>query len=497
MLVSSVAAKESIAHQTDDFMPFGTAIEKKGYINIKGEVVIPPIFQYARRFLPNGLAVDTIDSEKYRYIRANGEFASPYVFDSAGEFNSLGLADVKYNGKWGAINIDGQFAIPAIYEDMGHSDPLGFTQVKKNGKWFFVRKDGSVAVIPKIEVDHVYKFSIVGLAPVRANNKFGFINTNGELVIPFKFDSVGDNGYSGRNRDDDFVSFSGNGLCPVAIGEKWGYINKSGEFVIAPDFDDAYSFSENGIALTKSGGRYSFRRPDGSLQFNKTFEDAHSFRDGVAPVKINGKWGFVNSNGEIAVSPQFDHISQPREDGVWYVRNMEIKGVRDRKAGLIRSDGIFVEPMVNDADIDQSFKIFHKFRKEEGYELFDTFLNAKGEVIAYESTAICENGFGNIPVLMSKDKISWPKNPQEACASLKAEKLKKAENEARKLAQFRSSIKLETETNCGPVLEMKGGLAKVYAPVANYGNEHWIKKDQLFPAGQACRFVNGRYQGLN
>ena len=59
---------------------------------------------------------------------------------------------------------------------------------------------------------------------------------------------------------------------------------------------------------------------------------------------------------------------------------------------------------------------------------------------------------------------------------------------------FRRALKIETVTNCGPVLEIKGALLKIYFPVANYGTEHWLKKDELFPPKYGCRFVNGSYQ---
>lgn len=62
---------------------------------------------------------------------------------------------------------------------------------------------------------------------------------------------------------------------------------------------------------------------------------------------------------------------------------------------------------------------------------------------------------------------------------------------------FRKAIKVESETNCGPVIEIKGSLVKVYFPVASYGNEHWIKKDQIFPPGFECRFLNGNYMPLS
>lgn len=68
-----------------------------------------------------------------------------------------------------------------------------------------------------------------------------------------------------------------------------------------------------------------------------------------------------------------------------------------------------------------------------------------------------------------------------------------AEEEAEKIAAFRKALKSEDSTNCGPVIDRRGNLFKVYFPVSNYGNEHWIRRDNLYPAGFACRFVNGQY----
>jgi hypothetical protein len=62
-----------------------------------------------------------------------------------------------------------------------------------------------------------------------------------------------------------------------------------------------------------------------------------------------------------------------------------------------------------------------------------------------------------------------------------------------RVASFRQTLKVETETNCGPVVEIKGNLVKIYSPVANYGNEHWLKKDELFPSDYGCSFFNGNY----
>jgi len=66
--------------------------------------------------------------------------------------------------------------------------------------------------------------------------------------------------------------------------------------------------------------------------------------------------------------------------------------------------------------------------------------------------------------------------------------------ERKKLAAFRKSLREGDDTNCGPIIEVKGKLVKVAFAVANYGNEHWIKRDQILSTEYGCRFVNGQYQ---
>jgi hypothetical protein len=85
----------------------------------------------------------------------------------------------------------------------------------------------------------------------------------------------------------------------------------------------------------------------------------------------------------------------------------------------------------------------------------------------------------------------------EENAALMEQKAKEWEERQRQLdltvQGFRRNLKVEAETNCGPILEIKGSLIKVYSPVAGFGNEHWIRRDKIFPVGYECRFVNGRY----
>ena len=89
-------------------------------------------------------------------------------------------------------------------------------------------------------------------------------------------------------------------MAPAAAGGKWGYIDKKGGTVYPPTFDAAYSFRE-GYATIKQNGKFGFLQIDGngkiSIFVEPQYEDVYGFHEGLAPVMQNGKWGFISAAG--------------------------------------------------------------------------------------------------------------------------------------------------------------------------------------------------------
>ena len=87
-------------------------------------------------------------------------------------------------------------------------------------------------------------------------------------------------------------------------------------------------------------------------------------------------------------------------------------------------------------------------------------------------------------------------NENERAKYVQAERagLEARTKQANLLKSFRASLAEGTETNCGPVIEVKKTLVKVSYAVAEYGNEHWIRRNELFPRGYGCSFHRGEYQ---
>ena len=63
--------------------------------------------------------------------------------------------------------------------------------------------------------DYVGTFN-EGMAAVKLNGKFGFVDTTGKEVIPCKY---------------DLVRFFSDGLAPVSFNGKWGIVDKKGNLL--------------------------------------------------------------------------------------------------------------------------------------------------------------------------------------------------------------------------------------------------------------------------
>ncbi len=117
------------------------------------------------------------------------------------------------------------------------------------------------------------------------NNKYGYLNMDGEVVIPFKYDMAYD-------------FHEGLGLVYRNIEGKdlYGFVNKNGEESVVLKYEYAESFSE-GLALVRLSRRFGFINKSGVLVIDFEFDDANSFLDGKAKVRVRDAVFFIDIKG--------------------------------------------------------------------------------------------------------------------------------------------------------------------------------------------------------
>jgi hypothetical protein len=86
----------------------------EGFINKKGEYVIPLQFTWASSFY-DGLACVEMN-DKYGFIDKKGEWVIQPQFDDASDF-CCGYVAVKLNDKWGFIDKKGEWVVQPIFNE--------------------------------------------------------------------------------------------------------------------------------------------------------------------------------------------------------------------------------------------------------------------------------------------------------------------------------------------------------------------------------------------
>jgi hypothetical protein len=213
---------------------------KWGYVDEEGRQVIPPVFDLASTF-SEGLA-RVRQGDQHGFIDTAGRWAirlKDAVPAFVCEFGS-GLAPVfdRRSGEYGYIDKTGAFAIEPQFDNANcfSEDHAGVCIAEEDEtgwpvrKWGYIDPSGKTIVPAKYEAKFgAFRFR-EGMAKVCLDGKSGFVNLNGEEVIPCRFAGA--------------RSFQ-HGLARVTVGGFssetgwWGYIDKTGKFVWRPsDFAD-------------------------------------------------------------------------------------------------------------------------------------------------------------------------------------------------------------------------------------------------------------------
>ncbi len=208
----------------------------------------------------DGLA-STIVGAKMGFINEKGKLVIPAVFNIVQKF-SEGLAAVKtMNDKWEYINKKGIIIIPPKNFSDAYWFHNGLSLVSRGIKYGLINKNGKIVLPIRFYCDGFHE----GLAAAGINSnytKMGFINTKGLWVIPAKFKSA-----SGFHE----------GLAAVkTMNGEWGYINKKGIMVIPPIFEyNTYRFKEGLAEVVRKDGNQAFINKNGKIvlpiKINKPF----------------------------------------------------------------------------------------------------------------------------------------------------------------------------------------------------------------------------------
>ncbi len=159
--------------------------------------------------------------EKWGVINHMGSVSCDFMYDQILEFHSF-KAPFRKKGKWGVLDIWGKEILPAIYDQV-HPIDYDLIEVSLGGMNGYCNTKG-FEIVPPGRYQEVGTFSD-GRARVKLIDRYGFINPQGEILIPLKY-KYASNFYHNRATVQEITP---RGLISYEInqhGEKLGPIAK-------------------------------------------------------------------------------------------------------------------------------------------------------------------------------------------------------------------------------------------------------------------------------
>jgi len=224
--------------------------------------------------------------DEFGFIDAEGKLVIGWREVQEQEDFHDGMAAFLVDGKWGHINTNGQTVIEPRFEEAKHFSE-GLAPVRLDGKTGFIDKQGRFVIQPRLQ--HAWPFH-EGLAHFSADGKFGFIDRQGKVAIPPHF---------------DLVSPFSRGRAAVEKRGGSGYIDKDGNYVIKPNLALARSFDDYGALVMTKERKFRVVDLDGTTKLNVPYEICYEFFDGLAQIRVDGKWGYADLKGKVVIPPKF------------------------------------------------------------------------------------------------------------------------------------------------------------------------------------------------
>ena len=295
-------------------------------------------------------------NEVYAFLRRDTQIQAYFRPDMV-ESISEGMILLDYEGKYGFCPMtkkDGE-KIKCQYEDAnGYSEGLAAVCLKdevrrevvngmperiRNIEWGYIDKTG------KLVIDEGYTNAepfYEGLARVRTEAGYGYIDTNGNEVIPCQYKW---GGYF-RNGVTYVTDYENRTWLIDKTGEKRKLIAEGESMLYADDRTDEVNAKKNGILYMEQ----IVDTPDGDHSHVHTYYDEtgqisyeeyqlkKGLSEGLSPWydAETEKYGYVNENGIWMIAPAFDK-AEPFEDSYAVVAN-EItleNGEKDVEWGII------------------------------------------------------------------------------------------------------------------------------------------------------------------
>jgi hypothetical protein len=318
-----------------------------GYIDKTGKLIIEPIYYNAFDFYYGMAVVQTQNNPRsiYKYINLKGEligsnFIVPFPFTKDG-FALVQISSNEYN----FINKEGYSLVLSQNFPGARSFQDGMAAVYNADlrKWGFINTKGEL-VIPYLFYDVApFNEGFAFVYTIALQSGCGIINKKGEFVASSKDWEI-DIGHQAWMTDHPGASLFSYGLAPVKVkvddNYKVGYVNYNGEFVISPIYSSGENFYEGYARIQYGDYCLSFIDKEGELINSECYEYCSHFSEGYAVIchsviGYSPLYGYIDKNGNKVIPCMYNSANMFRGDLAKVEFGNETTGYINKKNEII------------------------------------------------------------------------------------------------------------------------------------------------------------------
>lgn len=154
---------------------------------------------------------------------------------------------------------------------------------------------------------------VEGVVQFEKDNKYGFMDTMGNVIIPAEFEITGwwSEGRGGLKKDG-----------------KWGFCDRNGSIVIDYKYEWAGEFYHGLAPVENDSFMFGYINTEGEVVIPFKYDRAGCFYEGLAAVKAGNQWGFIDTSDAVAIPFQFSDVTMGFQNDTAVVRFSDYGGYR-------------------------------------------------------------------------------------------------------------------------------------------------------------------------
>ena len=250
------------------------------------------------------------------------------VYNKAYDFEEYGWAVVQWEHGFDYINQYGEVMLDIPYHSVGKLYEFGLVRFEENELSGVMNTNGEVVVPAVYDWVNLYNLEFYSWIMVEKDEKFGLVDTEGNVIVEPIYDDISMDSYSEVFGEEVAIT--------IESGDKKGIVDSSGAVHL---YDELGEFSKNGLAKVKIDGKAGFIDKEGNMVVGLVWDDAFDFEDcGVAWIWKDNKYGLIDIQGNVIAEPTWEYVSGFYESETTIIGN-------NGKYGFINKNGeVFIEP---------------------------------------------------------------------------------------------------------------------------------------------------------